>query len=178
MVVARDAAGNETVAGWPLVVKDRQQPMASVTLTRSFFDNVLPRLAGGASADPAASFDDVNTRVRAENEARIRELLAESSSQPLFDGALQQLANSQVTSRFAEQRTYFVDGAAVSKAMHYGYDLASHGGRADHRGGGGARALRGRARHLRQLRADRPRHGARDALRPPLEHRRRGGRSR
>jgi murein DD-endopeptidase MepM/ murein hydrolase activator NlpD len=124
-VVARDAAGNETAASWPLVVKEVSQPIASVTLTRSFFDNVLPRLAGGATPDPAASFDDVNTRIRAENEKRIRELLAESSSQPLFDGALQQLANSQVTSRFAEQRTYFVDGAAVSKAVHYGYDLAS-----------------------------------------------------
>ena len=127
-VVARDAAGNETAAGWPLVVKDRPQPVASVTLTRSFFDNVLPRLAGGATPDPAASFDDVNTRVRAENEKRIRELLADSSTAPLFDGALQQLANSQVTSRFAEQRTYFVDGAAVSKATHYGYDLASTAG--------------------------------------------------
>ena len=124
-VVARDAAGNETAVSWPLVVKEVQQPIASVTLTRAFFDNVLPRLAGGATPDPAASFDDVNTRVRAENEKRIRELLAETSSQPLFDGALQQLANSQVTSRFAEQRTYFVDGAAVSKAVHYGYDLAS-----------------------------------------------------
>jgi hypothetical protein len=127
-VVARDAAGNESVAGWPLVIQERQQPVASVTLTRSFFDNVLPHLAGGASADPAASFNDVNTRVRAENEARIRELLKDSSSQPLFDGALQQLANSKVTSRFAEQRTYFVDGTPVSKAVHYGYDLASTAG--------------------------------------------------
>lgn len=128
LVVARDAAGNESAAGWPLVVKDRPQPQASVTLTRSFFDTVLPRLAGGASADPAASFHDVNTRVRAENEARIRELLADPANEPRFDGALEQLANSQVTSRFAEQRTYFVDGAAVSQAVHYGYDLASTAG--------------------------------------------------
>ena len=127
-VVARDAAGNETTASWPLVVKEVPQPIASVTLTRSFFDNVLPRLAGGETPDPAASFNDVNTRVRAENEKRIRELLADTSTAPLFDGGLQQLANSQVTSRFAEQRTYFVDGAAVSKATHYGYDLASTAG--------------------------------------------------
>jgi murein DD-endopeptidase MepM/ murein hydrolase activator NlpD len=126
LVVARDAAGNESAAGWPLVVHDRPQPKAQVTLSRSFFDVVLPRLAGDAAgADPAATFHDVNTRVRAENEARIRELLAESSSQPHFDGALQQLANSQVTSRFAERRTYFLDSTPVSEAVHYGYDLAS-----------------------------------------------------
>jgi hypothetical protein len=128
VVVARDAAGNESVAGWPLVVKDVAQPTASVTLSRSFFDTVLPRLAGGASADPAASFHDVNTRVRAENETKIRAQLADSAEQPLFEGGFEQLANSKVTSRFAERRTYFVDGTAVSNAIHYGYDLASTSG--------------------------------------------------
>lgn len=126
LVVARDAAGNESAAPWPLVVHDRPQPKAQVTLTRGFFDVVLPRLAGdAASADPAATFHDVNTRVRAENEARIRELIAEPSGEPHFDGALEQLANSQVTSRFAERRTYFLEGTPVSEAVHYGYDLAS-----------------------------------------------------
>lgn len=126
VVVARDAAGNESVSGWPLVIQERTQPTAQVTLTRTFFDVVVPRLAGADSvADPIATFQDVNKRVRAENEARIRQLLAESSSQPYFDGALQQLANSKVTSRFAERRTYFLDSTPVSEATHYGYDLAS-----------------------------------------------------
>jgi murein DD-endopeptidase MepM/ murein hydrolase activator NlpD len=35
------------------------------------------------------------------------------------------MENSQVTSRFAEQRRYFVDGRRNSEATHYGYDLAS-----------------------------------------------------
>jgi murein DD-endopeptidase MepM/ murein hydrolase activator NlpD len=129
VVVARDAAGNESAVSWPLVVQDRPQPKAQVTLTRGFFENVLPRLAGdAASADPAAAFHDVNTRVRAENEARIRELLAQRSSEPFFDGGLEQLANSKVTSRFAERRTYFLESTPVSEAVHYGYDLASTAG--------------------------------------------------
>jgi murein DD-endopeptidase MepM/ murein hydrolase activator NlpD len=129
VVVARDEAGNESVAGWPLVLKEVAQPTASVTLSPAFFDTVLPRLAGGAlSADPAASFHEVNTRVRAQNEASIREHLAQSSEQPLFEGGFEQLANSKVTSRFAERRTYFVGGTAVSNAIHYGYDLASTAG--------------------------------------------------
>jgi murein DD-endopeptidase MepM/ murein hydrolase activator NlpD len=87
---------------------------------------VLPRLAaGGPGGDPAASFDDVNTRLRAENEKRIRELLAQPAGAPRFDGGLEQWPNSQVTSRFAEKRTYFIGSTPVSKATHYGYDLAT-----------------------------------------------------
>lgn len=125
-VVARDAAGNEAVAIWPLVIKERVQPVANVTLPPSFLDIVLPRLAaGGPGGDPAASFDDVNTRLRAENEKRIRELLAQPGGEPRFDGGLEQWPNSQVTSRFAEKRTYFIGSTPVSKATHYGYDLAT-----------------------------------------------------
>src|SRR5439155_10894455 len=50
--------------------------------------------------------------------------------------------------------------------------------RAGHRDGGGPRAVRGRPRHLRQLRGARPRARARLALRPPVAHRRRTRRAR
>jgi murein DD-endopeptidase MepM/ murein hydrolase activator NlpD len=123
-VVATDAAGNESGARWPVVVKARPMPEGNVTLPQRFLTEVVPRLGGGGS--DAAAFHDVNTRLRAENEAKIRALLAESPEPaPLFDGALAQLANSQVTSRFAERRTYFVEGVEVSHAVHYGYDLAA-----------------------------------------------------
>jgi murein DD-endopeptidase MepM/ murein hydrolase activator NlpD len=124
-VIARDAAGNQGSADWPVVVKPRLMPEGNVTLGRGFLENVVPRLSGSGQGD-AAAFHDVNTRLRAQNEARIRELLAESAEPaPLFNGRLGQLRNSQVTSRFAERRTYFVEGRAVSKAVHYGYDLAA-----------------------------------------------------
>jgi murein DD-endopeptidase MepM/ murein hydrolase activator NlpD len=63
--------------------------------------------------------------VRAANEKKIRELLADSAPERLWQGAFTQLANSKVTSRFAERRTYFVGGQPISKATHFGYDLAS-----------------------------------------------------
>jgi murein DD-endopeptidase MepM/ murein hydrolase activator NlpD len=63
--------------------------------------------------------------MRAANEARIRELTADSAPERLWDGAFRQLANSKVTSRFAERRTYFIGGQAVSRATHFGYDLAA-----------------------------------------------------
>lgn len=125
-VVAEDAAGNAARARWPVVVKPRVMPEGNVSLGQSFLHTVVPRLIDDVGDDPAAAFDRVNTELRARNEAKIRELLAaEPESEPHFGDQLLQLANSAVTSRFAERRTYFVDGRAVSKAVHYGYDLAA-----------------------------------------------------
>lgn len=124
-VTAEDAAGNASDAGWPVVVKPHAMPEANVTLGRSFLEAVVPRLSPDGSASVEA-FDDINTRLRAENEAKIRELIVDSAPRPLFEGPLRQQPSSKVTSRFGERRTYFLDGKAVSHAVHYGYDLASY----------------------------------------------------
>jgi murein DD-endopeptidase MepM/ murein hydrolase activator NlpD len=126
-VFAVDAAGNASEAGWSVVVQPYVQPEGKVQLSASFLEQVVPRLSpGGAGGD--AAFQEVNTRVRAENEKKIRELVAGTASEPLFSGSLHQLANSKVTSRFGEKRIYVVDGREVSRAVHYGYDLASLSG--------------------------------------------------
>jgi len=127
-VLAEDPAGNVTRARWPVVVRERELPMANVTLPASFLEVTVPELATAEGIDatnPAAAFRVINTELRTANEARIRELLAESTAEKLWDGAFDQLSNSKVTSRFAEQRTYFVSGQPNSKATHFGYDLAS-----------------------------------------------------
>jgi murein DD-endopeptidase MepM/ murein hydrolase activator NlpD len=127
-VVAEDAAGNRSEASWPAVVKPRTFPRAEVALPASFLDTKVRDLAaavGLAVDDPEAAFREINTRVRAENEARIRELVGDSAPEPLWEGAFQQLENSQVTSRFAERRDYVVGGQKNSEATHFGYDLAS-----------------------------------------------------
>ena len=126
-VFAEDVAGNSSEAGWSVTVTAYEQPSGSVPLPASFLDQVVPRLAPGGAAGEAA-FQEVNTRVRAENEKRIRELVAGTAPEPLFTGNLRQLANSKVTSRFGEKRIYVVDGREVSRAVHYGYDLASLSG--------------------------------------------------
>jgi len=127
-VVARDAAGNEGKGAWPVVVRERQFAEADVRLPASFLDTKVPPLAAEAgidAEDPAEAFRVINTRVRAENEARIRKLLADTAPEPLWEGAFVQMQNSQVTSRFAERRRYLVGGTPNSEAIHYGYDLAS-----------------------------------------------------
>ena len=127
-VVATDGAGNVGKARWAVVVNERVRPTANVTLPSSFLQDVVKGLAtaeGIDTTDLEFAFNEINTKLRARNEATIREVLKDTAPKQLWEGSFQQLPNSKVTSKFAEKRTYFVSGKQVSKATHYGYDLAS-----------------------------------------------------
>ena len=129
-VVAEDAAANRTVATWPVHLRDRSFEEITIPLSKSFLDGKVASLARELDVDGAslAAFRVINSDVRARNEARIREIVAGSGSERHWRGPFEQMENSAVTSRFAEHRTYTVDGEKVSEAIHYGYDLASTAG--------------------------------------------------
>jgi murein DD-endopeptidase MepM/ murein hydrolase activator NlpD len=127
-VVAEDGAANVARARWPVVLNERELPHADVRLPESFLEDKVVELARGEGIDTndlEQAFHSVNSEVRARNEARIRELVAASADEKLWDGPFEQLENSQVTSRFAERRRYLVGEKPVSQATHFGYDLAS-----------------------------------------------------
>jgi len=127
-VVAQDAAGNVGHGRWSVVVRERALPEASVTLPESFLENTVRGLAEASGIDTSdlrAAFRRINTEMRRANEAKIRAATTDTAPAPLWQGSFAQLENSKVTSRFAEQRTYFVGGEENSQAVHFGYDLAS-----------------------------------------------------
>jgi murein DD-endopeptidase MepM/ murein hydrolase activator NlpD len=127
-VIAEDGAGNIGSGRWSVVLRERVLPEASVSLPQRFLDVTVHDLAEAhdlADEDPQATFRHINTVMRRENEAKIREVTSDTSPTPLWEGAFDQLSNSKVTSRFAEQRSYFAGGIKNSEAIHYGYDLAS-----------------------------------------------------
>jgi murein DD-endopeptidase MepM/ murein hydrolase activator NlpD len=128
-VVAEDRAGNRAAAGWSTELKDAVFPEEPIELDRipSILNERVPDLAGvfGWDADDrVAAFQRINSEGRALNEARIREIVRDSSGERLFDGPFLQMRNSMVTSRFAEHRTYSLKGEKISEAIHYGFDLA------------------------------------------------------
>lgn len=128
-VMAEDAASNRRTAAWATRVQERGFEEVRIKLTQQFLDQKVRELAGEVGleeSDGVTAFQRLNTQVRAANEERIREIVARSSPEKLWEGAFVQMTNSRVTSRFAEERTYEVDGEDVSQAIHYGYDLASH----------------------------------------------------
>lgn len=130
-LVAEDAAGNTGRHAPRVEIEERRVPEALLNLPPRFFEEKIGELAAAVDVDPSdrlKAFQEINTRIRAENERKIREITAESAPTPLWDGAFEQMANSKVTSPFAEQRTYVVEGEKVSQSVHYGYDLASLAG--------------------------------------------------
>jgi murein DD-endopeptidase MepM/ murein hydrolase activator NlpD len=127
-VVAEDEAGNVATAGWHVVVRERALPDANVTLPQNFLDSIVHGLAGANGIDTSdlgAAFREINTVMRRTNEEQVREITAPSAPKQLWNGPFDQLVNSKVTSRFAEHRSYFIDGEKNSEAVHFGYDLAS-----------------------------------------------------
>ena len=126
--MAEDAAGNRTAARWATRVQERSFEDVRINLGEPFLESKVPNLAsslGVDASDPVAAFQEINTRIRQQNEERVAQIVAESDEQRLWSGAFRQLRNSAVTSRFAEHRRYFLKGEPVSEAIHYGYDLAS-----------------------------------------------------
>jgi murein DD-endopeptidase MepM/ murein hydrolase activator NlpD len=130
-VVAEDAAGNRAAATWPVQFQERKFEEDRIDLPPKFLEQKVPELAAAVGVtleEPVAAFQEINSKVRAADEKRVRDALAKTAAQPLWTGPFIQWANSQVTSRFAEHRTYFVGETQVSEAIHYGYDLATLAG--------------------------------------------------
>jgi murein DD-endopeptidase MepM/ murein hydrolase activator NlpD len=133
-VVAIDRAGNRAERTPQINIKNRVFPEEKIVLSQRFLAEKVPDLAGATgvpyAGDAVKTFQEINTRIRQENEKKIREVIAESAAEPLFQGAFEQLRDSQVMSSFAERRSYFVESQKVSESIHYGYDLASLAGAA------------------------------------------------
>lgn len=130
-VVAEDAAGNAARAGFDVRIQELPTPRVPIRLSQSFLNGKIGELKEAWDVpgdDAVAAFKHINETRRRQDEARIREIVAHSQPEPLWKGAFRQLPNSKVTSLFAERRVYLVDGGEVSKATHYGYDLASTAG--------------------------------------------------
>jgi murein DD-endopeptidase MepM/ murein hydrolase activator NlpD len=132
-VVAQDSAGNESEAGFPVRTIERQFKQSAITLSSSFLEGKVRPLAeanGLAASDPGESFKQVNETLRARSEDRIRAAVENGSSTRRWHGSFEQMHNSKVTSRFAERRAYWWNDRPISRAVHYGFDLASTRGAA------------------------------------------------
>jgi murein DD-endopeptidase MepM/ murein hydrolase activator NlpD len=128
-VVAVDDAGNEAAVRFPARVQKRIFQQGEIEIDDAFVEEVaapLAERAGLARNGLAETFRSVNETLRARNEATIRQLLTDSPLEARrWSGAFRQLSGSAVMSGFAELRNYALDGLGISKARHYGFDLAS-----------------------------------------------------
>ena len=131
---ARDAAGNQ--ASTP--IEHRPFPKAfvrsKIPIDQRFLDRVVPAIAAETpdlkvdTSSPEGllqGFLTINGELRKKNGDTIRGLAAQTKPEMLWREAFAQLGNSQVESRFADQRTYFFGDKEIDRQVHLGFDLAS-----------------------------------------------------
>ena len=117
----------------------------------------------------------INGELRRKNAEKIASFAKQSAPEILWRGVVfHPFTNNAVESAFADKRTYIYKGKEVDQQMHLGFDLASFTGMKISRGESRQGGVRRRARHLRQLRDRRSRHGRAVALRAPVVDRREG----
>ena len=76
-------------------------------------------------ATPLEAFLFVNETLRGENTKTIQAAGSKSQPKALWEGTFLRMKNAAPMAGFAQARTYFFEGMAVSKSTHYGVDLAS-----------------------------------------------------
>ncbi len=127
---ARDEAGNTARAEFDYRTFPRPQRRSRIELNDQFLNRVVPAILEHtpdlkAEGSIIEQFLKINGELRRRNAEQIAAIGRTSAPEPLFSGAFQQLANSQVEAAFADHRTYFYQGKEVDQQVHLGFDLAT-----------------------------------------------------
>ncbi len=124
-VFAEDQAGNRAVVGVPIEIIERSFPSDTIQLSESFMQAKANELGVPTDGGVEQAYLKINGEMRRANDAQIREICRESSTERLWTTAFAQMPNTHVGARFAETRSYELDGRTVDTQVHLGYDLAS-----------------------------------------------------
>jgi murein DD-endopeptidase MepM/ murein hydrolase activator NlpD len=128
-ILARDQAGNETVAGIPTLIKPKKFRSDKMVLSDTFlgqkmpeFQAAIPELRGKTNIE---TFAYVNTLLRNDNLKTIQSVCQKTEPRQLWDGPFLRMKNAAPMALFGDRRTYIYDGKVVGESLHIGVDLAS-----------------------------------------------------
>ncbi len=128
-LVARDRAGNESMAGIGHRVTPREFRRRQILLSDSFLQKVVPEIVSRTpgvrdQGELIDTYVEINSRLRRANHEALAEISKQSEGRLLWEGAFLQLSNSQVESSFGDRRTYMYQGEEVDRQDHVGFDLS------------------------------------------------------
>jgi hypothetical protein len=124
-LVVTDRAGNETKIALVTSLLDRSFPADTIPLTNDFMTAKVTELLANFSGTPLEGYLKINREMRKENDATLAELCTKSSVDRLWSGPFEQMPNTHAGAKFAERRSYVLEGKVVDTQTHMGYDLAS-----------------------------------------------------
>ncbi len=125
VLVASDRAGNETRVALVANVMERAFPSDTIALSDSFMADKVSELLDAPLATPLEGYLKINREMRKENDAQLAEITSVSSEDRIWTGAFVQMPNAHAGAKFAERRSYVLDGKVVDQQTHMGYDFAS-----------------------------------------------------
>ena len=128
-VIARDAAGNQSVATFWQKVFPKKFRSREIVLDDGFVQKAVADIMPHTTeikdqGEPIKTFVALNSILRKKNHETIATLAKQSPPQFLWNGPFLQLSNSQVEAYFADRRTYVYKGQRVDQQDHVGFDLS------------------------------------------------------
>lgn len=128
--VARDAAGNESSAGFFYKLFPKRFATERMQITETFLRAKMPEFIERVAelprdGDLLKTFLAVNGPLRQASRKKILEICSSGHKRGmLWREPFKQLTNSAVQSQFAEFRVYVYQNREIDRQVHLGYDLA------------------------------------------------------
>ena len=127
-VVARDDAGNQSLANFTQRVFPKKFHSDTIPLTDDFMNRVVPPIMGQTpemndEGSLLKNFLEINGRLREIDAQRLVELSQHTAPAFLWTEAFERLP-SKTEASFADYRTYTYNGQEVDHQTHLGFDLA------------------------------------------------------
>ena len=128
-ILSEDNAGNTTVFPLPFRIMNKTFRNDRMNISQQFLEKKMPEfqhrfktLEGMSLLD---TFTYVNSQMRAQDKERIEGLCKNTRPEKLWDGPFLRMKNTATMATFGDRRTYYCDGAEISRSIHQGVDLAS-----------------------------------------------------
>jgi murein DD-endopeptidase MepM/ murein hydrolase activator NlpD len=128
-LVARDDAGNETLATFTYEVFPKKFHSDTINVTDEFLNRVVPPIMSQTpelqdQGSLLKNFLQENGHLRELEAKQLVELSKKTVPKFLWTEPFVQLGNSKVEASFADYRTYVYSGQEVDHQTHLGFDLA------------------------------------------------------
>lgn len=126
-IVAVDSAGNEATVPFSPVVKKAVFKKDTINVGGAFLGDKIPEFEKRypqMTGNNQKKYLYVNRKVREENNKKIFTLCQNTAGERFWKGRFLRMAGASKAG-FADQRTYYYQGAEIDKQVHLGVDIAS-----------------------------------------------------
>ncbi len=129
-LIARDDAGNQTVANFNYRVLPRKFHNGKIVLTDAFMERLVPPIMSQTpqlkdQGSLLKNFLQINRALRQTDTELLLKYGQKTSGHFLWSQPFLALPHSKVEAGYGDARSYFYHGKVVDHEVHLGYDLAS-----------------------------------------------------